>query len=1509
MASMIRLFSTLTHIGWVRPIALVTGLSTGLFGLEVGANATLDLEQVPAAGSHSTMMRVSAPGYYTVDADSSSGVQIRLRSKVTGPGPWVGLVGSEDGRLDGLLDAGVYQVDVRGHVTAADTVSLTTAHVKPRAEATVALSTTVASTTLADRQAVSFWLDVETDGPVPLEFAGRALADVRIWRHGNWLMRDQRQATTRESAPGEPLRVVELSADLKAGRYRVTAYGGPALAWTSGAKDSPLFARAGFRTLGPAHRDVHTASPFGVDRFLVPRHADLFRLSLPIPDAATIRVQRFNAAQPFRVGGKRADVLKESRVPSAEVRGSPVGTVTPLAGKQQFDLVTVTRQAAQSYTLQVARLSQRIVLNNPGDYWVQSIAVGAARDQFPITALAFAGKQSERRHRLSQSQALVLDHDSHWRRQFNLVGQSELFLHVQEPGTYQFKGSGSSAQYSLAPYGRPKQGEPKARKPDAHGVLELARGYFRLTLQAPEAGVHELHILGTDASPEPRLLPGAALFERLHVTKKHQAVVSVAAAASAVGVVARRLPIDMRIPFQLTVAPGQRLSVPVQITQPGQLRFSHVTPDDYTLALAGGSGQSTLPLTPGVHQIVIRSAAVAPRTIGLRFDPTVVDTTPKSAPVTRTLRLQQPERISVRSEAPVRLRLNVLESGLYALESQGLLALKARLHSQTSPNLSVAEQNGRGRNFHLLQYLQPGQYELEVAAIGRSSGEAIVTATRAAQRAVEVLHPATVTAHDMAPGQGVSMPVEVPVAGKYQLRAMGLSRRFPVRFTDADGWPLARPGVAGDLTLDLQRGTHQLDVFPALSSARLVSDLHPIPSLQERTGHGPHKLPTGFNHDVRLSQHRWYQGAPDIWTFEIRARGSFELRLSNGMAGTVIDQAGRVVAEVDAGRNWTGELPVGAYAWRVAHPRAANRTLYAIAATSQELLPGMRHAVKTPAILPLSIPPGQAIELSSIGDADVSALLRGPSGKVLARSDDTASNWNFGIKGNFPGGKYHLAVTSMTGKAVDTVVEYRSADVSTRSGTRVAPSSLTVESVHTPARVAPDKPLTINIEAPAALLTVRSSAEPVQILSENFRGTAVNAMAAVGWNNEPGGVSLALRATGRSTVAADVSLMRLQPELKTIAPGGTYEVLARSSVQLRVSNSTKRWSLDLPPHLYAILGADTVGGAVAKRWVLDSDADTIIFANVSDQRSFARASSRAIYLSRDQGSQGLEHFATLEAATAGRWRVHTGAAKAKDTEINVAGPVRHLWTGNAKGWREISSRRAPALDWADIEHGPGRLTLWFASQQSHPWRDATETAWSGDSNSPLSLSLTPAGATLALPGREPALLEVQSESAVGVRIASTTVSSEIVADRGYLVRPEGAVSVSMKPVDGAGAVTLYQRSPSVLSEGLSAPVWLPAQAATLFSFDLTHAVEVGVGARGEQDRISTTLLDAAGLHLREGAVVQQQLKPGKYLLLIQNDAESPQLVRAALVGTERPEGTPARVVKNYLQRAGFTSDR
>ena len=453
--------------------------------------ASLARTSVPAAGESSTLLNVERPGRFTIRASSKTGVALQLVDMIAGPGDLAGDAGGKDGRLDLLLDKGVYKLRTFGAPVAAGDASLT---VTPFAATGPADATLLRggekSSGLSDGQQASFWVFVGADGRLFVDAAGRALGDLRAWRNGTDLSELAPSSASVEPVSGQSLARLRLDGAVESGLYLVTAYGGAPLVWSDGSTAEPLHVSVGVSKYLPGGSTSATVGPSGTLRFGVPSSANVARIELP--DVAPVRL---NVVRDGKTVGSAA-LEKASREPSvtaAFVAGD--GTIVEIVGR-----------AGQRVSLRALSTATSARTDAIGPHVASVDVAGDGGDEVPATALLARFDRGSGKGQVIASTALRVAPGQAWRRKFNLRGPTTLLVEVAGSGPVAARTTGPGVRVSLEALLGTNAPRADGRRPRQ---WDVEAGFYTLKLDpvAGAIGVLDVTFGQPDLAVEPTSSP------------------------------------------------------------------------------------------------------------------------------------------------------------------------------------------------------------------------------------------------------------------------------------------------------------------------------------------------------------------------------------------------------------------------------------------------------------------------------------------------------------------------------------------------------------------------------------------------------------------------------------------------------------------------------------------------------------------------------------------------------------------------------------------------------------------------------------------------------------------------------------------------------------------------------------------------------------------------------------------------------------------------------------------
>ncbi|WP_049768074.1 hypothetical protein [Methylocella silvestris] len=912
---------------------------------------SLSRASVSVAADDSVLLTVETPGRFSLRAQSASGVALQLVDMMTGPGAVAGKAGAEDGRLDVLLDRGVYKLRSFGAKGANGEAKLILTPFRTAASVSGELLRNGAlSATLSDLEQRSYWILVSGGERISVEVAGRALKDLRLWRNGADLVDLAPVTTQAEPQPGHPITRIRLEGDVEPGLYLATAYGGPPAVWADLSTDNPLQMRAGPpRSLaGGWFEGVIGAS--GSTRFKIPPPATYVRLELPEPAPARLSVARASAAP------QTAAILKTSREPVASV-------TAPLQGNEPA-IAEVTGFEGQRFALRALAPADNLKIDGTGPHLISVDVAGEGGDEAPATVLL--ARFAKGKGAVVVSKALRVAPGEAWRGRFNLRGPTSLIFEISGSGPVALRTQGPGATATLEPL-------LGANAPRADGAAprawDVEAGFYILKLEPIRgaAGVIDLTFGQPGLTPPVAVLPKRNSIDfGLREIDKGAAFQIFANSAPnlMLGPVARKLPADLSAaPLvieqkaaqleQPRPAPDAAPAAPLPPPRPPQPQpqpqplSPPKSPDKKTPAAAGQTAPKpaqkaeTKPVAksappkaqaeaaPGALLVPLRAPAggaiaaadVSGKPIGVTFLNEVADNNGRTlvaaiasadhdrqvilawskreplAPVPAiptvsalpVLAPGEPRFLDLGREETREFNLDVAEGGLYRVETLGRLKTSAVIGTSFKPSIDSASDNGAGHNALLQTYLRAGRYRIAIRALG-SEGRLGVVARRAVLKEAGTLAPEQSAKAALTNGAGALFDVVAPQAAPYRIDLYSLGVDFSARLEDADGWPLTPPGPMSQLRQTLEKGRYRLVVPPVESDARVVARLRDIREPEPLAGHGPH--PLAFEAPAKL---QWREPAdsgaprdPDRWTFALAGAAQITLNVSDGMSAELI---------------------------------------------------------------------------------------------------------------------------------------------------------------------------------------------------------------------------------------------------------------------------------------------------------------------------------------------------------------------------------------------------------------------------------------------------------------------------------------------------------------------------------------------------------------------------------------------------------------------------------------------
>ncbi|MEJ2420222.1 MAG: hypothetical protein P8018_00570 [Acidobacteriota bacterium] len=1008
--------------------------------------ARLDKNVVPAQGTHSLLLHVNAWGRFSIFAKSSQGTAVQLVDRMMGPVSEDGIPGKQDGRLDVFLDKGTYKIlthsSEKGSGTARIIVKAFLSSTPDKVPVVQEFSTH--SDTLRDFQSVSYWVVLHKRRPVYLEAAGRALADFRIWLNGSWLTDDDPDIRTITPKTGHDLTDCRIVTTLDPGRYLVVAYGGPAKPWTGGDSSSPVYFRYGIPELDPVLRTPERISPFGEDLYRIHGPANHFYLYTKKKEPFTLGVASFDANEMPGSPDFSAAISKKSVEPACKV----VGYDTLPA---DFSLVTITGAPGRRYDIQAMKPLNYYEIQGlpPGTYWVSTVHTGYIGDSIGATGIITPDTGDRYITPLAAS-VVPLDYKHGWSRRFNLLSTASLFFHVKEAGDYTVASSGVKCQVRIEPFmvNTPARYQSPPFQDTPH-TFSLEEGYYKMVITPDQKGIVTLSIaqkgnsimslvkraLGQGGKPEkPGPVKGWCQFPRLNFPDTRYGNNYVLWMNKQPGVdwdvVFRKYPLTLKRPLPIGLVPGQELSLDFFAGGPSELRIDN--PDggaSLSVDLDGHMGPAPGPFGKGKHTLTVKntgrkslifSVIVKPhRAKASQAPPTLPPVLEEEVPFP-VVTEQKPYFFNIPRGGQKTALLHIDTPALYRIETTGLLKTACTVRTRTQTHLFSNQAGGIGRNCLVQQYLNPGDYQVTVTALGRSEGHAGLRVRRTELIQGDDLVLGSLVKDRVPPDAAVVHHFKIAdPSASYRVKTLGLDKRFRCRIEDSGGWPIMSPTAFANQVLKCPAGLYSMMTLPYPVQTTRLTSFEKLKKKTSVSGRGPHRLEINepLENTWRMAKEK---GAADTYLFRIPAKLDVTLSLGDTLMMAEIQRkengAYRNVSEVWPRRTWKGTLAPGSYRLAVRCSRKADLVTYPVRLETHELADGVSLNVSVPSTVKVSLASESIAKLSSYGDVDTRArLLELPGRELVASNDDAYHDWNFLISRRLPAGRYLLQIAPAAG--------------------------------------------------------------------------------------------------------------------------------------------------------------------------------------------------------------------------------------------------------------------------------------------------------------------------------------------------------------------------------------------------------------------------------------------------------------------------------------------------------------
>jgi hypothetical protein len=1000
-------------------------------------------------GTHTFTIPIKAWGRYSLQAASEHPVAVGVADRRSGTIGRDGEIGHRNGRVDLFLDKGEYRVTVLGEkkTNGPVTVSAMPFAYIPGLKPSYLVPLKENRFSLEDLQQAGFWFEIPSDTMIYISACGRNLADLRLWRDGEWLVETDNRPFTARPRPETPLAGITLVARVPKGTYLVTCYGGPETPWAIESKEHPLSLTWGLESLA-GNGIIHAAIP-----------SRGYYQVLLAPGTSTVVVEAPDKKRLIaEVNGLTSDYSDNGWVAGDSIFAKLSAPRIALAvgtgsGMRQ---ITVRGAPGQPFTLQTmsAPVDYLAADTVPTSYWVATLHTGNYLDQ--IGASGFIVDQSGA---IVSLRTDTLGSDRELAKRFNLLESESMYVWVKEQGNYSITPGGTGFSWRFVRYFY--NGFPADYKmPDfisGAGNVDLLPGIYRMEINPLKKGVATMVIrksslIGSIFSVGKALIgktgddnrawnppsPGFQFTNVMVPPRNSYTIVRNEQHPELSTIAPRRLPLNPDEPLGFWTAAGQTVQIPVKLSGKRLLTVRDARGAEVAFEIGGKRYDKGATLDGGAYSIVVAETGKEPRRLVLGAVPPerLPGAAPPSYPDEKIAALPKFPAIPPGSTAFLDIdrqsyrlyTIDVKEPGLYRIETTGRLKTKLTLRDRFANFKREAAYNGVGRNAAIIEYFLSGLYQLSVEAIDNSAGHLGVAVYRNPLQDGGALETDIDNRCFVPAFSGSGYDVKIPSGGLYRLESVGQSGNFPIRVEDKDGWPFEPTVSEAPLDLQLDKGTYRMFSLPTTQDGRRITRLTPMREAVRIRGKGPHRLLVNSTASSTWEEKKGKGPAdtvPAVFTFDLPAPIAATLTISAGFTAKIYKE-GNDSALIA----WSGakkvDLAMGSYRIAVRPTKKSNYAPYQLSVSTIDLIPGLSYELSRWKILGVNVGAAGVVELGSQGTLDVTAQLLDNDGKtVLAANDDGYMDWNFSISRALKPGRYFLKVESAEGAFTATRVFMR----------------------------------------------------------------------------------------------------------------------------------------------------------------------------------------------------------------------------------------------------------------------------------------------------------------------------------------------------------------------------------------------------------------------------------------------------------------------------------------------------
>ncbi|MBP7653361.1 hypothetical protein KA977_08055 [Candidatus Dependentiae bacterium] len=997
-----------------------------------------DKTEFLAKGKNECILNIGKPGRYliSIESEQKQGTSFKLVDKLTGVSESFGETGKTDGKGYFLLDYGEYKIITNSLKKGIGKFKIS---IIPTIEKNIQdefiIKNSVKKTSLKDNEQLSYWIYIPESQIVYFECYGRNADDCKLWFEGEWLADSRIYKKQVLTETGQPLKHITMTAQLNAGYYLFTVYGGEKEIWANDEDKYPVCIKYGIRKIGNNMRFEDVISDAGENLYLCSAEATFFLIQIADKKKLKLEVSDFYSDKMFDFNNfaYKTQITKDSKEPECKI-------FVPNSN-ENFKIVRVSGLPEEKFILQVFTRCDNNEISladkyNDGTYWLSTIHSGYPQDNIDATGIVIELGDGERSKIIGKS-LIELNENSGWSRRFNLTGENSIFFEVMEAGEYSVKSEGIPAKCRIEPFliNKP-EGYQSPEWNTTNRNFHLEKGIYVFSLKPEKKGIIKLAVSKQTLMTK--------IFKKLKIedfaVKRNIQFVELVFNGTYSyklflnkqyridkGIVLKKYPVDINNPLPVVLRPDEQIEIK-SLTFPDNVKLVISDSENIDCYIEGKKIENYSVLNDSQRGKIL---TLKNKGNGLKyFNLSVVSETEENQKLEKIIsRLYELKKNKFDGFEKIKLNeqkffdldydqfktfeFNVEDAGIYYIESFGRLKLKAYIKTKMSNELYAVECNADNGNFIIHNFFKKGKYNIIVQAIGNTSGRTGIILKKG--NIVEVDECLEIKEYGISvpSNTGLSAELNIDTNGFYYVESVGEKFFFENRIEDKNGWPVINV-FKTPVIIELDQGIYKLISSPATAETyRLWKFFRYNIENNNIEGKGPHKILFGQKlKNIWIETEDINNRIPDKYEFNLPADAEITVKLTNYMRGVIKRKENMAVSGIiDKISGFKNVLRKGEYIIEVENSRLGNFLKYEIFLETTEIFDGITRTAELPSEFDLSIGEEGTYKIFSFGQTDVRAELFDEKNVRIAVSDDNGNNWNFMICKKLSSGKYKLKIS------------------------------------------------------------------------------------------------------------------------------------------------------------------------------------------------------------------------------------------------------------------------------------------------------------------------------------------------------------------------------------------------------------------------------------------------------------------------------------------------------------------